>query len=149
MKRIIVLDSSPLGLISNPKPNSLASICQAWVTALEVAGHRIIVPEIVDYEIRRELIRAGKTRSLLQLDFVISRFEYLPLTTIAMKLAAELWATARHGGIQTASNISLDIDVILAAQTLSLNDPAVVIATENVNHLSRFTSAEDWRSIAP
>lgn len=149
MTRIVILDATPLGLIANPRPNATALACQNWATALEAAGHRIVVPEIADYEIRRELLRAGKRKGLFLLDRAIARFEYLPITTGAMKVAAQIWAFARQSGIQTDSSSSLDADVILAAQALSLNDPTAVIATKNVSHLSRFAPAEDWSQIAP
>lgn len=47
-------------------------------------------------------------------------FSYLPITTDIMLMAAELWAEARNKGYQSASNDSLDGDVILAAQTIQL-----------------------------
>jgi predicted nucleic acid-binding protein len=149
MMRVVVLDATPLGLIAHPKPNALAMACSNWVASLEAAGHRIIIPEITDYEIRRELLRAGKINGLLRLDQLQSRFSYLPLTTLAMRTAAELWATARRHGFQTASNRSLDADVILAAQAITIGDPTTVIATSNPMHLGRFTIASDWTLITP
>ena len=38
------------------------------IHSLLVAGAAVLVPEIADYEIRRELLRAGKTRSVAVLD---------------------------------------------------------------------------------
>ena len=68
-----------------------------------------------------------------------------------MLLAASLWAKARQSGLPTADPKKLDVDVILAAQALTLNAPAssVVIATENVGHLSRFVAADLWSNIKP
>ncbi|MGA3326582.1 MAG: hypothetical protein ABSF45_19105 [Terriglobia bacterium] len=60
-----------------------------------------------------------------------------------MLKAAELWAWARNQGIPTADPKALDADVILAAQALQI--PALV-AAENVDHLSLFIDAKDWRS---
>ena len=40
------------------------------VESLLLSGYQIIVPEIADYEVRRELLRAGKTRGLARLDLV-------------------------------------------------------------------------------
>ena len=42
--------------------------CDRWLDSLELAGHEIVIPEIIDYEIRRELIRAKKRRGLGRLD---------------------------------------------------------------------------------
>jgi predicted nucleic acid-binding protein len=108
----------------------------------------VVVPEISDYEVRRELIRTGRTRSLQALDGLATRFEYLPLTTAVMRRAAELWAQARQGGRPTAPNPAIDGDVILASQALSLGVP-VIVATGNVAHLSRFVPADLWQNIAP
>jgi hypothetical protein len=45
----------------------------------------------------------------------------------------------------------LDCDVILAAQTLTMDiAPAdLVIATTNIGHLSLFVTAAAWRDITP
>jgi 7,8-dihydro-6-hydroxymethylpterin-pyrophosphokinase len=68
-----------------------------------------------------------------------------------MLRAAELWAFARNRGFQTADPKRLDIDVILAAQALTLEVPTaeIVVATSNVGHLSHFVSALVWSEIAP
>ena len=79
---------------------------------------------------------------------LVQRLEYLPLTTAAMRLAAGLWAQARRGGYPTAPDPALDGDVILAAQALSLGVP-VIVATDNVAHLSRFVTADLWQNITP
>ena len=39
--------------------------------------------------------------------------------------------------------------MILAAQALTLGAPAVVVATTNVGHLTRFVSAELWQNVHP
>ena len=55
-------------------------------------------PEIADYEVRRELLRAGKTRGIERLDALLETFEYLPLSTVVMRDAALLWADVRKRG---------------------------------------------------
>jgi hypothetical protein len=80
----------------------------------------------------------------------LSRFlEYLPITTIAMRQAAQFWAQARQQGQPTAGDKTIDGDMILVAQAMTLAVPNVVIATTNVGHLSRFVAAELWQSIPP
>jgi hypothetical protein len=64
VSQIIVLDSTPLGLILNKPGLAPAEACRRWIIARENDGARIVVPEIVDYEIRRELLRVGRTRSV-------------------------------------------------------------------------------------
>ncbi|MCU0552508.1 MAG: hypothetical protein MUC48_24515 [Leptolyngbya sp. Prado105] len=49
----------------------------------------ILIPEIADYEVRRELLRAKRMRSVRQLDQLKIVFEYVPLTTPMVLKAAE------------------------------------------------------------
>lgn len=73
----------------------------------------------------------------------------IPLTTQTMLKAAEFWAQVRKQGMPTADNKALDGDVILAAQAAMLENDGhtVIIATTNVNHLSRLANAKEWREI--
>ena len=107
----------------------------------------MVVPEIVDYEIRRELIRAGKARGINRLDALIRQTSYLAITTLAMRRAASLWANARQAGRPTASDPALDVDVILAAQANTFDGDDVVVATTNAQHLSRYVTAAHWLDI--
>jgi predicted nucleic acid-binding protein len=146
---IIVLDSTPLGLVTNPRMSEEASACNEWLLLHLESGNRVFIPEIVDYEVRRELLRAGKTAGLARLNQLQAKLEYIPLTTSAMRKAAELWATARRQGQPTASDAALDGDVILAAQTVTLetDGDVAIIATANTKHLARFTRAYLWKDI--
>lgn len=146
MNKIILLDASPLGRISNPSAPPANLECYKWLENLITSGYRVIVPEIADYEIRRELVRAGKTRGIARLDLLKNTLDYLPLTTDVMLKAAELWAKARNQGKPTADPKALDCDVILGAQALIENG---MVATENVGHLSLFVEAENWHDISP
>jgi predicted nucleic acid-binding protein len=148
MSKIILLDSGPLGMISNPKSNSCQD-CKQWFNDLLSRGQDIILPEIADYEVRRELIRAGKTAGIKRLDRLKSLMIYCPITTETMLLAAELWAQARKAGTPTADPKALDGDVILAAQAklLETKEIQVTIATTNVGHLSQFVDAREWQQI--
>jgi predicted nucleic acid-binding protein len=112
-------------------------------------GVRVILPELADYEIRRELIRAGKINGLKRLETLRSTLDYLPITTEAMLKAAELWAQARNRGSQTADDKALDGDVILAAQAITIGEPGVIVATTNVDHLEQFVAADEWTKIRP
>jgi len=151
---LVLLDSGPLGLVTNPKttPDSLA--CRAWSEQLILDGHRLLVPEVTDYELRRELRLYNRVNGIRNLDTLKVSFGYVPLTTAAMLRAAEFWAKARKTGMPTADRLALDGDVILAAQAATLNPDdwtmtgaSVVIATMNVGHLSRFTPALRWQDI--
>ena len=61
-------------------------------------GHVVVIPEIADYELRRELIRASKKEGLERLDSLVDPLVYVPLTTQTMRRAAQLWARARNEG---------------------------------------------------
>ena len=151
MNKIVLLDSGPLSLATNPKKSAETIECAIWLEDLSDGGVVIRVPEIVDYELRRELLRAGKSKGIKRLDALIADAadRSLPITTAAMRLAAQFWADARNRGIATAPDREIDADMILAAQAAVLNSPDVVIATTNVGHLSRFVAAEEWRNIRP
>lgn len=144
---VVVLDTEPLGLLTNPKRSEINLACNRWLQELALAGHRIIIPEIADYELRRKLLRANKTKGLNQLDALIKALDYLPITTGAMHQAAEFWAEARQQGQPTAGDNTIDGDMILVGQVATLNAKEAVIATTNVGHLSRFTTAELWVDI--
>lgn len=81
-----------------------------WYEDLLAAGCRIYVPAIADYEVRRELIRAGKLAGIAGLDaFLLEEPDrYLPLTDAALKRAAGMWAAVRNAGQPTADAKELD-----------------------------------------
>ena len=147
----VVLDSGPVGLVTNPKRSPEALACESWLKGLVRAGHEIIVPEIIDYEMRRELIRARKPAGLARLDALVAEFTFLRLDSDTLLKAAEFWAEARWRGQPTAHAASLDIDVILAAQAWMIREESefAVIATLNKKHLGQFVPAEHWKDIHP
>ena len=153
MSLIILLDSGPLGLATNPNATADALACQQWVRHLPDLGHLQLIPAIIDYELRRELQLMNRLRALHTLD-TLKSLGYLPLTEAALLQAAGFWAEVRRAGLPTADRFALDADVILAAQAATLNSAAwgmagadVVIATLNVGHLSRFVDARLWQDI--
>ncbi|MDP6355468.1 MAG: nuclease [Planctomycetota bacterium] len=146
MTKQVLLDAGPLGMITHPRPNpEIAS----WLKQLLSAGVSVLAPEISDYEVRRELLRAGRQKGIQRLDALKETIGYVPLTTSAILKAAEFWARARNEGRPTADDRSLDADVILAAQAFVVaeQEGEVVIATGNVGHLSRFADARNWDEI--
>lgn len=143
----IVLDTGPLGLVTNPRMSPQATACLRWMQHALTSGQRVIVPEIADYEVRRELLRAEKYAGLTRLDLLTQQLDYLPITTKAMRMAANLWAQTRQRGRPTADDRALDGDVILAAQLLTAELPNAVVATTNVGHLSLFVKAALWTDL--
>ncbi len=101
MIKHILLDSSPLGILTNPSGSAEVVAINQWARACFVAGHRLYIPEVIDYELRRELLRAGKSSGLALLDGLTTLCDYLPITTAAMLRAADLWAYSRQHGIAT------------------------------------------------
>jgi predicted nucleic acid-binding protein len=148
MTQIVLLDSTPVGLITNPKATPLAVECQQWLQSLLDRGYHVILPEIIDYEVRRELLRVNKIKSIRRLDDLKSALIYLPITTEVMLKAAQMWAQVRQGK-PTADGKALDGDVILAAQAIliSSEEYPVIVATSNPKHLSLFVDARDWQDI--
>ncbi len=147
MSRVVFLDAGPIGLVTNPKLSPESTLCTRWLQALIISDTRVIIPEIADYEVCRELLRANKVRGIARLDELANSLEYLPITTAAMRQAAMFWAQARQQGQPTAGDKTIDSDMILAAQATTLDVVDVVIATTNVGHLSRFAPADLWRNI--
>lgn len=68
MSRVIILDTAPLSIITNPKLPKITRDAIQWSVDLMAAGHKIIVPAIADFVLRRELTRMSKANSLVTLD---------------------------------------------------------------------------------
>jgi predicted nucleic acid-binding protein len=149
MSQVIVLDSAPVGLITNPKGAALSLKCQEWFSNLFDRGYDVVLPEIIDYEIRRELLRANKVSGIKKLNRLKAEIIYLPITTEVMLKAAESWAEVRKKGKPTADSLALDGDVILAAQAILVTNSGyeVTVATNNTKHLSLFVDAREWQEI--
>jgi hypothetical protein len=149
----IVLDSFPLGQLCNPRPTTVSVAIRQWKQAHEAIGNRFAVPEVADFEVRREMLRRSSTTGIALLDAfnAAETDRYLPVSTAVMRLAAQLWAQARKAGTPTADPKELDVDVILAAQArlLGLPDREFVVATSNVGHLAHFVPAALWNTILP
>jgi hypothetical protein len=68
VNRAVVLDTGPLGMVTHRGGVPEVDACKRWLLALAERGVRIGILEIADYEVRRELIRAGKVRGIERLD---------------------------------------------------------------------------------
>ena len=147
MSRVVFLDAGSIGLVTNPKLSPESTLCTRWLQTLITSNIRVIIPEIADFEVRRESLRANKVRGIARLDELANLVEYLPITTAAMRQAAMFWAQARQQGQPTASDKTIDSDMILAAQAMTVDVVDVVIATTNVGHLSRLAPADLWQNI--
>ena len=148
MKPAVLLDTGPLGVLTNPNHTPTRHAAGQWLAGLLSAGRRVILPDVSDDELRRELLHGRSIQAVNRLDFLHTQLEPLPISRTAILKSADIWADARRRGISTAPPGALDADVILAAQAETLGGPTVV-ATMNVAHLARFTPAEYWLTIAP
>lgn len=92
MSRAVLLDTHPLSQVTHPKVNPLV---QQWLQSLGKTETVIRVPEIADYELRRELLRQGKQNSIDRLN-KLSQICLIPLTPETMRKAAELWVWVRN-----------------------------------------------------
>jgi predicted nucleic acid-binding protein len=114
-----------------------------------VESIQFCIPEIADYELRRELLRMVRDRqatmrSIRRLDELIETLQFLPISTSILRRAAGLWADARVRGRPTASAAALDADVILASTAIEVSG---VVLTENRKHLSRYVIARTWQDL--
>ena len=144
MTDVVLLDAGPLGMVSHPRA-SVAIV--EWLARLVAAGIPVMIPEIADYEVRRELLRAGRRRGVERLDQLRMGLGFVPITSDAMLCAAAFWADARRRGRATAGDQSLDADVILAGQAATLGPGQVVVASSNPRHIARFVPAQRWQDI--
>ena len=141
MSRQIVLDTGPLSAVIHPRYNRASA---EWFRSMLESGWVVIIPEIADYELRRELIRSEKDKSVARLDHLKTLLAYLPIDTKTMLQAAKFWAEARNRRHATADPKELDGDAILAAQAALTGS---IVATTNVGHLSQFVEIRPWSEI--
>ena len=148
--KTILLDTGPLGIAANPRTSPATEAFNRWLFAQVGQAALICIPEVADHEVRRELIRGQRFNSLRKLDILQVRFAYLPITTRVMRHAAELWAQARNLGKPGADSLSLDGDVIIAAQASLLQQDGddVIVATTTPRHFVHLVPASNWQDIA-
>lgn len=109
-----------------------------------VRRYAVLLPEIADYELRRELHRIESKGSLARLDALPPRVTYVPLDTATVEFAAQLWAWLQRTGQPTDSREALGGDAILAAQALLTG---ATVVTENSRHLGRVVDAVSWQDV--
>ena len=145
MSNTVVLDARPLSQICHPRKWEEIS---DWFLKVIASGHRIVIPEITDYEVRRLLVKRGATRQLEELDGNVDDFYYAPLSTELMREAAQIWAEAENSGHRFGHPKTLNADAILVAQTQAMGEDVTVI-TKNVRPLAPFVEAVWWTDFAP
>jgi predicted nucleic acid-binding protein len=153
--KLVFLDSTPLSVLSDPRNSPIVMDITSWLVSLVRAGDVVYLPESIDYELRREMVRSKKADSIKILDGLKNTCEYLPINTEAMLLACDFWASLRNSGLSTGDPKKIDIDVILCAQAvtemrrLGFLPSDIIIATSNISHISRLVFADTWENILP
>jgi predicted nucleic acid-binding protein len=149
----LLLDSNILSKLLRPVVEEDRPIASTMTRLLKDDRFRLYVPEIVDYELRRKLLHIAHRRhhgrkwaleAIAHLDELVA-VGYIALTTDTMRLAAALWAQTRAEGQLRASEESLDVDVILAAQARQARGQ---IVTTNERHFRGIAEVFDWRTLA-
>jgi predicted nucleic acid-binding protein len=106
--------------------------------ARAVLEHDILISEVADYELRRELLRIESNHSVARLDELTRELTYVPMATATWRAAARLWATLRRAGKVTAPPAALDADVLIAAQAVA---EGATVVTPNLRHFDGIVSA--------
>jgi hypothetical protein len=96
MRAFALLDSGPLGQACRRTGITAADQCRNWIDGLVARAVEVVVPEIADYEVRRELRRINAFGSLSRLDDLVRQggLSYQPVSTAASRYAALFWANA-------------------------------------------------------
>jgi hypothetical protein len=146
-----------LGQLCNPNSTQKTIALNKWFYTQLIRGRTFYTSELCHYEVRRSLCliseKSGKSDGLLELERLRSEgsIEFATVTGEIVSLASTLWAKAQVEGKSIAPLHSLDIDLLVCATSLSLQQKypgrEVVIVTTNVKHLSRFVNAVDWSEI--
>lgn len=136
----LLLDTAVVGEICHPRKYDDV---RAWF-ARAAAAHEMLLSEVADYELRRELLRIDSRRSLDRLDELTREIRYIPVTTATWRAAARLWSLQRKAGRVTAAEGGLDGDVLIAAQALAED---AVIVTPNTRHFDSMVRAVTWQEV--
>lgn len=162
---LIALDSGPLGDLINPNNPPPTQAIRVWMRNHLSNGDEFLLPEIADYEVRRNEILevligpfgpSQSSAAINLLDQLKASITYLPLSTESMLQAAHLWADQRkgHGPGHASRSPKLDGDVILTAQCMeesrTRNEP-IIIATMNLRDFlfipTPTVTADEWNNI--
>jgi predicted nucleic acid-binding protein len=134
--------------------NVLARLCHPtgyqdvkdWFRSLLLRGAdapEILVPVLVDYELRRSLVGRGASTSLAHLDSLAQSMTIVPVTAEIARRAAEISASL---GADKHKQLP-DGDILIAA---TAQTEGAVLVTSDVDFRSiPGVTAKDWSEIAP
>ncbi len=160
---IVFLDTNVLGLLAKPTKSFDESSdesyqVQQWFYSLHSRGVRVVTSTLCDYEFRRGLLEPSvKANELapgvIELDTLADTgmLEFIAVSREDAILAAQMWVDAQADGRPTSEKKNIDIDVVISAQCLILQQESpgqkVVVATTNTKHISRYFEAANWQNI--
>ena len=156
MSRVVFLDTGPLGMYANPKPNAKNEACRQRVNDLLIAGANVRAPGIVVYETRRKVVhlqlRQPEANRLVRFETVVLTLGLVPVTEETLRRASDIWAQARHVGHVTAPPEAIDGDVILVAQAFiesEKGDPVEIATTNSKDLIKIYPAARvlDWSDL--
>lgn len=78
-------------ILATPFRITAAAFIAHWAAEYIAAGHELYIPDVIDYELRRELLRAKKASSILLLHGLKASLNFLPIHSPTILLAADLW----------------------------------------------------------
>jgi hypothetical protein len=121
-------------------------------------GIRVVTSTLCEYEFRRGLLEPSSTSTeiapgIIELDNLADSgvLEFINVSREDSILAAQMWVDAQAKGLPTSDKKKIDIDVIISAQCLILQQDnlgqKVIMATTNIKHISRYCEAANWRDI--
>lgn len=149
------MDSGPLNEIIKPQPSTDVI---RWLRFIDKNRIAVRVPEIIDYELRREIVlqylvgKNDSSKSINRLNKYRKTERFIPINpSVTLTDACEIWAELRYIGQGTSDVKNIDVDVILAAQALSMKKDfdEVIIVTGNLSDICRFCYLDikvwDWK----
>lgn len=156
---IVVLDSNVLGLLATPdksvafedeRESTEIYRCTEWLYRLLSRGVRVVIPDICDYEVRRELIRIDSS-SIEHLNSLRELLDCREVTFDILEHAAKLWAESRKISQPNTVQENIDVDCIISAycHILEQENPGreVILATKNIKDFQRTTKCAHWQDI--
>ncbi len=142
--RSYLLDTNIVSALCAPSHKNNQELAKKLVIHFDRVAPRLLLSQLVDYEVRRGLLYKQATTGLQRLNKLVSTMELLIITTEHWNKAADLWVKARQMGRPTAGDNSMDADCILAAQALVEN---AIVITQNTRHFDHLVKCIRWEDL--
>jgi predicted nucleic acid-binding protein len=134
----LLLDTSVLGRICHPRKYLDV---RAWFLRALI-DHDLLLSEVADYELRRELLRLESKRSIARLDELTREIQYVPMTTATWRSAAKLWAEQRRAGRPTGDGLDADLMIVSQAR-----EELAAVVTLNEKHFAGLVDVYSWTAV--